>query len=323
MGHVRNNLRDFDSFYELIDYFHNEEVCIDYLASLRWDDEPVCPYCENKGAYVIRVSNRPKRWKCKSCKKQFSVRIGTIFEGSKISLRKWFFAIYLITSNKKGISSHQLARHLKLTQKSAWFLTQRVRHAFKEDEDFEFDFDQEVEVDEAYIGGKEKNKHWDKRTRNAQGRSTKTKAAVLGIIARGGKVFAIPVANTQGETILPIIQEKVPFGARIYSDEWTPYKQLAIDYRHSQVSHGDGQYVLDEAHTNSIESYWATVKRTIGGTYHKVDQRHLHRYVDECSFRFNHRNISEGDRFDVLLKNSQGRLTWKDLTDGKEKIKKT
>lgn len=147
-------LRDFDSLYDLLDYFNTEEKCVDYLAKLRWNDEPECPYCGNDSSYVINTTERGKRWKCTKCHKQYSIRVGTIFEESKLPLKKWFVAIYLITAHKKGISSHQLSRDLKITQKSAWFVLQRVREAYKPEHD---KFVNKVEVDETYIGGKEKN----------------------------------------------------------------------------------------------------------------------------------------------------------------------
>ena len=305
-----NDLRDFDRFFELLTYFDTEERCIEYFAQLRWNGKPQCPYCQHEHAYELKGKTR--RWKCASCRQQFSVRVGTIFEDSKISLRKWFFAVYLATAHKKGISSHQLARDLNITQKTAWFMLQRIRTAFAPEDNVQLG--NVVEIDETFVGGKEHNKHKSKRTPNSQGRSTKTKTPVLGILQRDGKIFAIPVENTQRKTILPIIESKVEAGARVYTDEWHPYKALGSNYEHSFVQHGADQYVDGEVHTNSIESFWALFKRGILGIYHQTSKKHLHLYVDEFTFRFNNRKMSEGSRFDVLLANTNNkRLTYKDL----------
>lgn len=308
-------LRDFDSFFELVNYFDSEERCIQYLAQLRWNGQPQCPYCGHEHAYELKGKTR--RWKCASCREQFSVRVGTIFEDSKISLRKWFFAIYLATAHKKGISSHQLSRDLKVTQKTAWFMLQRIRMAFAPEEGLQLG--NEVEIDETFVGGKESNKHVSKRTPNTQGRSTKTKTPVLGILQRDGKVFAVPVENTKGKTILPIIAEKVEAGSKVYTDEWHPYKALGKDFEHSFVQHGANQYVDGEVHTNSIESFWALFKRGIIGIYHHTSKKHLHLYVNEFTFRFNNRKMSEGSRFDVLLANTNNKhLTYKELIEEKK-----
>jgi transposase-like protein len=276
-------LRDFDSFIELIEYFSTEEKCVQYLATLRWNGVVECPYCAHDTCYALTGKN--KRFKCAKCRKQFSVRVGTIFEDSKIPLRKWFFAIYLFTAHKKGVSSHQLARDLKITQKTAWFMLQRIREAFTSEN--EPPMTGTVEADETFIGGKEINKHKSKRTKGAK--RVNNKVPVLGMVERGGRVYAIPVPDTRTRTLYPVISEKVEFGSTLYTDEWAAYKFMKLDYKHEVVNHAADEYVRGDVHTQNIENFWSLLKRGIFGIYHHVSPQHLHRYVNEFAYRYNNR----------------------------------
>lgn len=304
------DLRDFDSLFQLLDYFTTEEICEQHLAVIRWNGTPTCPYCESER--VNSLKGTTNRYKCYGCRKQFGVKVGTIFHDSKISLRKWFVAIYLVTAHKKGISSCQLARDLKISQKSAWFVLQRIRETYNVKAE---KFTNTVEIDETYIGGKEKNRHANKRSAGTQGGSGKT--PVLGILERDGKVYAIPVKNRQARTIVPIMVDTVEAGTTVYTDEFKGYVSLQKNYAHDFVCHSANQYVSGIVHTNGIENFWSLLKRGLDGIYHQVSDQHLHRYVNEFTFRFNNRNLSEGSKFDVALANGTNkRLDYKTLING-------
>ncbi|WP_291138607.1 IS1595 family transposase [Flavobacterium sp. UBA7663] len=305
------DLRDFDSLFELLDYFTTEAVCEAHLAVIRWNGETTCPYCESTNCK--KLGGETNRYKCYGCKKQFGVKVGTIFHDSKISLRKWFVAIYLITTNKKGVSSHQLARHIKVTQKSAWFILQRVREVYNEKPEA---FTGIVEVDEKFVGGSDSNRHASKKIAGGQGGANHT--PVLGILERGGKVYALPVVNRKAKTIIPIMVDQVAAGATVYTDECKSYVSLSRSaYTHDFVCHNAKEYVRGGVHTNGIENFWSHFSRTITGTYHQVSPKHLSRYVNESTFRFNNRDLSDGSKFDVALANGTNkRLSHKELING-------
>lgn len=303
------DLRDFDSLFQLLDYFTTEEICEEHLAVIRWNGAPTCPYCESERVNSLKGSTA--RYKCYGCRKQFGVKVGTIFHDSKISLRKWFVAVYLVTAHKKGISSCQLARDLKISQKSAWFVLQRIRETYSPTSE---KFTNTVEIDETYIGGKETNKHSNNKAENPY---IGTKTPVLGILERDGKVFAVPVKNKSAKELLPIMVDKVETGSTIYTDEWKAYKPLRKDFNHSFVCHKANEYVSGSVHTNGIENFWSLLKRGIDGIYHQVSDKHLGRYVNEFTFRFNNRELSEGSKFDVALANGTNkRLDYKTLING-------
>lgn len=302
-------IKGFKSILELINYFDTEAKCVEYLAFQRWGDNPTCPHCSHDKVYELKGKN--KRFKCASCRKQFSVRVGTIFEDSKISLKKWFTAIWLVTSHKKGISSLQLHRDINVTQKTAWFMLQRIRYALSYD--FTDSLEGEVEADETYVGGKNKNRHNCKKIPQSQGRSSKDKTPVLGMVQRNGVLTAKTVEDVKAETLTREIINNVKESATIFTDEWLGYTSLKRIYDHSIVKHNKGEYVNGRIHTNTIEGFWSLLKRGIVGIYHFTSKKHLQKYVDEFVFRYNTRDFSESTRFDFYLNNCEGRLTYTQL----------
>lgn len=298
---------EFNSVRELLKAFNSEQICIEHLEQLRWNGNVVSPFDETSKVYKCAGN----KYKCKNTGKYFNVRTATLFDNTKVELQTWFVAIYLVTAHKKGISSLQLSRDLNVTQKTAWFMLQRIRNCFGIENNS--DLDNEVEIDETFIGGKNKNRHANKKVENSQGRSVKDKQPVLGMIERGGKLIAKKVEDTKGETLTPEIIKAVKLSATVFTDEWLGYKSLQKIYDHSFVKHNTGEYVQGKVHTNTIESFWSILKRGIFGIYHSTSKKHLQKYVDEFVFRYNTRHGNEANRFNLLLANSNHRLTYKSL----------
>lgn len=295
---------------EAVRYFSDIDVATDFVANLRWPDGPVCPRCEG-GEHSYLTTRR--LWKCKACKKQFSVKVGTIFEDSPLGLDKWLPAVWLIANSKNGISSHELARALGITQKSAWFMLHRIRLAMQ-DRSF-VKMSGEVEVDETYIGGKARNMHKNspKRKRLGRGRST-DKTIVVGAMERGGTVRVRVAPDATRRTLHGFVREEVESGSAVYTDAWKPYIGLDRDYDHRTVDHAV-TYVDGLVHTNRIENFWALVKRGLHGTYISVEPFHLFRYLDERVFTFNLRELDDYGRFSAVLRAVSGRrLTYAELT---------
>lgn len=295
----------YNNLIQVAEYFKTEEICKEYLAKMRWNGKPVCPHCNHNRVYT---TNRGYKCANPKCYKKFTVTVGTYFENTKITLRKWFLAIYVISAHKKGISSLQLSRDIGVTQKTAWFMLHRIREMFN-DKTPEL-LTGIVEADETYVGGKDKNRHWDKKQ---DGRGTANKAPVFGMVERDGEVKAIPVKKAHGETLIPIIMDNVHKDATVMTDEFGGYHYLHLYYKHGIINHNTKMYVDGEIHTQNIENFWSLLKRGIIGIYHFVSPKHLAKYCNEFAFRYNTRTINEQNRFDKSISQCKGRLKYNQL----------
>jgi transposase-like protein len=305
--------REPKSLQEAVVYFSNPDNCIDYLAVRRWPNGVICPGC---GSTKVSFNAERRTWKCGSHhpKREFSIKIGTVMEDSAIPLDKWLTAAWLVTNCKNGISSYEIARDVKVTQKSAWFMLHRIRLAMQDDF-FGSKLGGEVEVDETFIGGKARNMHLSERKRRITGTGGADKTVVFGMLERGGRIRAKVMPNRKREALQPEIKEHVKVGAALYSDEWVAYRGLETDYAHQVVDHAM-QYVDGRVHTNGLENFWSLLKRGISGTYVSVEPFHLFRYLDEQMFRYNNRkDLDDAGRFDLVASQLVGkRLTFAQLT---------
>lgn len=301
---------------EAIRYFANEDVAVEYVAKLRWPERPVCPNCAGRSHSFLTTR---RVWKCRECKKQFSVKVGTIFEDSPIKLGLWLAAIWMIANSKNGVSSHEMARSLGVTQKSAWFMGHRIRLAM---ESGSFDkFDGVTEADETFIGGKAANMHKHIKARKVTGRGglASDKTMVAGVLQRAtpdrvSKVSAGIVANDRRTSLQPFVRDRVAQGAALYTDSNSGYDGLP-EFTRGRVNHSAGEYVIEQIHTNGIENFWTLLKRGIIGTYVQVSPEHLFRYVNERAFTFNERDLTDLGRFSLVLDRVSGRrITYKGLT---------
>lgn len=294
---------------DAIEYFANPDTCLEYVAQMRWQEGVACPHCQTKKVSFIATR---RIWTCLNCRKQFSVKVGTIFEDSPLGLDKWLAAMWMIANAKNGISSHEIHRALGITQKSAWFMLHRIRKAMQEGS-FELLKD-DVEADETYIGGKSENMHKSKRERVIRGRGAVGKTIVMGMLERKGKARTQVVPDTSKETMQPIIGKNVKAGSNLYTDAMLSYEGLDPDYKHQVIDHAV-EYVRGNVHTNGIENFWSLLKRCLHGTYIHVDPEHLTRYLDEETFRFDNRKANDAARFNAVLANITGKgISYKQLT---------
>lgn len=315
----------FDNLISLMVYFNSNDVCKKAIIESRWPDgDVVCPYC---GGHHC-AERTDGRFRCKACGKNFSCLVGTIFENTKLPLIKWFVAMYLISSHKKGVSSYQLSRDIKVTQSTAWYMLQKIRLLYPQTD--EEQFEGVVECDEVYIGGKEKWKHKSMHTPHTQGRSTKTKTPVFGMMERSTiinedgeevnmtHVHAFVVENTNRATLQPIIQEFVEEDSMVITDELNAYNGLeTLSYRHAIVNHGAQEYANGDIFTNSIEGFWSHFRRMISGCYHDVSDEHLQSYINEAVYRWNTRKMSESERFTQMFEKSIGIVRrWNEIKVG-------
>jgi transposase-like protein len=300
---------------EAIRYFSDPDVCLNFMVKLRWPNGVACPTC---GSTEVRFISTRRLWECKSqhAKRQFSVKIGTIFEDSPIGLDKWLAAIWMIANAKNGVSSYEVSRALGVTQKTAWFMMHRIRLVMEVDSSDKFIG--KVEVDEAFIGGKARFMHKDKREQKIKGTGGMSKVAVMGLLARHGKdghsiVRTKIVENVRRHSLRPEIQKNVETGTEVFTDALRSYSGLDAEYIHGVIDHAEA-YVKGQVHTNGIENFWSLLKRAIRGTYVSIEPFHLFRYLDEESFRYNTRKTDDADRFGKVVGSIEGkRLTYKQL----------
>lgn len=276
----------------------NEDAAREYLEQIRWPDGAICPHCNSIGAYKLQPkadSKRPVRkgvYKCKSCRKQFTVTVGTIFEDSHIPLYQWLSAIQFLCASKKGISAHQLHRMLNITYKSAWFMAHRIRYAMGQPPLAE-KLQGIIEADETYIGGKAHGK---------RGRASENKTPVFALVQRGGDVRSFKTDRVTARNLKTMIRENVDRNSTIMTDEFWSYNYLHEEFAgHGRINHSKGEYAKGEIHTNSVEGYFSILKRGIIGTYHHISQQHLDRYLAEFNFRYNTRQVDDAFRMVLAI----------------------
>lgn len=304
-------LPEFKTILDLLKRFPDEKSCHQYLASRRWQGYMLCPFedCDNDKAYVF---SNGIHYKCTCCRRKYTARTGTIFAESKVPLVKWFLAMYLLM-HKKGISSVQLGKDIGVSQTTAWFLLHRIRAVLGNETQEKLEGI--VEIDESFVGGKNKNRHRDKKYNYVKKiKNFPDKVPVFGMLERGGKVRAMAVPTVGMKFLRPIIYKNIQLGSTVLSDEYRGYQKLQHDFHTDTVCHSKGLYGKGWVSTNTIENFWSHLKRSIIGIYIKVDKKYLNNYVQECAFRYNYRNLGAQEQIDQFISKMETRLTYKMLT---------
>jgi len=288
-----NDTNEFpETLAEAIKYFANPDAALNFMVSIRWQDgKAICPCCKSSNAAFLATRHL---WKCRDCKKQFSVKIGTIFEDSPLGLDKWLPAFWMIVNAKNGISSCEVSRALGVTQKTAWFMLHRIRLAMQNNSMEKLSG--EVEADETYIGGKVRRMNTAQRNKHGRGTGWTGKEIVMGLLERGGKVKLKHLSSTRRHSVQGEVRQNVEAGSQVYTDTLRSYNGLNTDYVHEAIDHARA-YVRGKCHTNGLENFWSLLKRGIRGTYISVEPFHLFRYLDEQAFRFNERENTDSGRF--------------------------
>jgi transposase-like protein len=301
-------LAHFDSLFDLLAAFPDEQSCLDHVRAMRWKDGESCPHCG--GLRIYHFSDK-QNFKCGDCRARFSIKVGTIFHDTKLPLRKWFMAMWMITNHPKGIASTTLAKDLKITQKTAWFVLHRIRHAART-RSFNMPLKGKVEIDETYVGGKATNRHKGKR---GKGKSAYGHTPVIGAVERSGDAVAVvsPLGVGRPEAQKFIDAAVSPDAELLVTDAHPAYWFIEGYPQHKMINHHEGQYVRGEVHTQTIESVWALLKRQIIGIHHWVSEKHLQRYVSEMTWRFSRRDMAVTPRMNELFNGIEGPLPYKTL----------
>jgi transposase-like protein len=295
---------------DAVRYFSDKAVCNEYMKSIKWPDGLCCHHCGSTRVGEIKTRSMLR---CKDCRKQFSFKVGTIFEDSPLGLDKWFVAVWCIANAKNGVSSHELGRAIGVTQKTAWFMLHRIRETMQADEGRKLTGT--VESDETFIGGAAENMHAAKREKKIRGRGAVGKRIVHGLLERKGEIRCKVVPTVEASELQPIIHRNVEAGANVYTDAHLSYQGLERTFIHEAVDHAM-EYVRGQVHTNGLENFWSLFKRCLRGTWVSVAPFHLQRYVNEEVFRFNTRKGDDTDRFNFVMQHVPGRrITYRQLCE--------